>query len=343
MKTPKEALISVGASAVTPIVSALPCKEDAKSVTLSKVKKKLGWYELTFDDSEDEWQTDAMSPPSMSPPSTPRQACASGDTDFIDEAIEFATLSVAPDVDNSEDHSPYDLHPFEDSSRSVIGTTMELSSVGSAMHRLGTCVPCKFINRKSGCDKGRRCKCCHLSHEQATRKTKARRRLKHKVDEFEGSVTTEASTSDTLSSLQTPLRSRNVSEGTADVSVDADRSAVLIVDKPIQLATLAVAPVAAKSADRAPLELCAVEAHKGSCIGSTTELLSVGSAMHRAGTCVPCKFMNRKSGCSQGRKCKSCHYTHEEATRTSKGSRQRAANKDYASATRALWSIPMFE
>eukprot|EP00928_Gymnodinium_smaydae_P074285 TRINITY_DN5734_c0_g3_i2.p1 TRINITY_DN5734_c0_g3~~TRINITY_DN5734_c0_g3_i2.p1 ORF type:complete len:253 (-),score=27.53 TRINITY_DN5734_c0_g3_i2:221-979(-) len=51
--------------------------------------------------------------------------------------------------------------------------------------------------------------------------------------------------------------------------------------------------------------------------GSTTELLSKGSANHHFGTCIPCQFMKTKIGCNIGRKCNFCHFPHEESTRNS--------------------------
>lgn len=56
-----------------------------------------------------------------------------------------------------------------------------LPSVGAANHHLGTCKPCFFSCRKTGCDKGYSCEWCHFEHE----KTKGKRLSKAKRHRFQ--------------------------------------------------------------------------------------------------------------------------------------------------------------
>jgi len=61
--------------------------------------------------------------------------------------------------------------PFSDESRAmgmaqadegVEATMLELTSVGSALHELGSCKPCAFVHRPAGCADGTACQFCHL-------------------------------------------------------------------------------------------------------------------------------------------------------------------------------------
>jgi len=45
-------------------------------------------------------------------------------------------------------------------------------------------------------------------------------------------------------------------------------------------------------------------------------LLSLGSRLHEAGACTPCKFQRTLRGCRDGALCKLCHYAHEGETRS---------------------------
>mmetsp|Transcript_20251 Transcript_20251/g.57268 ORF Transcript_20251/g.57268 Transcript_20251/m.57268 type:complete len:102 (-) Transcript_20251:112-417(-) len=40
--------------------------------------------------------------------------------------------------------------------------------------------------------------------------------------------------------------------------------------------------------------------------------LSVGSALHGAGRCTPCKFFVRSGGCYYGVDCSFCHFNHKK-------------------------------
>mmetsp|Transcript_16186 Transcript_16186/g.29835 ORF Transcript_16186/g.29835 Transcript_16186/m.29835 type:complete len:182 (+) Transcript_16186:87-632(+) len=50
-----------------------------------------------------------------------------------------------------------------------LGQLDNLPSIGSAKHFLGTCKPCFFSPRKTGCDKGHDCEWCHFSHDKSKR------------------------------------------------------------------------------------------------------------------------------------------------------------------------------
>lgn len=44
--------------------------------------------------------------------------------------------------------------------------------------------------------------------------------------------------------------------------------------------------------------------------------LSLGSRLHEAGTCTPCKFFRSRRGCRDAALCKLCHYPHENESRS---------------------------
>eukprot|EP00928_Gymnodinium_smaydae_P074282 TRINITY_DN5734_c0_g2_i1.p1 TRINITY_DN5734_c0_g2~~TRINITY_DN5734_c0_g2_i1.p1 ORF type:complete len:234 (-),score=29.24 TRINITY_DN5734_c0_g2_i1:343-1002(-) len=89
-----------------------------------------------------------------------------------------STKSTASLAESIEDLAEKDLHTVYDSAESDMESTTELLSAGSAMHHLGTCIPCQFMKTKIGCNIGRICNFCHFPHEEATRNS-LRKRRKH--------------------------------------------------------------------------------------------------------------------------------------------------------------------
>eukprot|EP00413_Alexandrium_margalefii_P026630 CAMPEP_0204560256 /NCGR_PEP_ID=MMETSP0661-20131031/32512_1 /ASSEMBLY_ACC=CAM_ASM_000606 /TAXON_ID=109239 /ORGANISM="Alexandrium margalefi, Strain AMGDE01CS-322" /LENGTH=300 /DNA_ID=CAMNT_0051567567 /DNA_START=86 /DNA_END=988 /DNA_ORIENTATION=- len=49
---------------------------------------------------------------------------------------------------------------------------------------------------------------------------------------------------------------------------------------------------------------------------TTGTFLSLGSRLHEAAACTPCKFQRSLRGCRDGALCKLCHYPHESETRS---------------------------
>eukprot|EP00928_Gymnodinium_smaydae_P014734 TRINITY_DN1541_c1_g1_i1.p1 TRINITY_DN1541_c1_g1~~TRINITY_DN1541_c1_g1_i1.p1 ORF type:complete len:463 (+),score=46.15 TRINITY_DN1541_c1_g1_i1:3-1391(+) len=347
----------------------------------SKVETKPSWYELTFEDSDDE-----STPGMMSSVSTSRETGSlSGKTASVNsdgspvsntgQQIQLVSLSVAPPADDIDDHATH-----EDSSGSSISGTTELMNVGSALHREGTCIPCKFSLTKRGCNIGLGCNFCHYPHEGVTRNT-LRKRLRFMKRQLHGKAqnathaevafsrsdgqcsdlacesttprrfvamtmqrdlaavktgtvrgdvslctlgasakakpdwyeltfedSTDVSMSGILSFVSTPRETDSFSGKTA--SMNSDGSPVSNTGQQIQLVSLSVAPPADDIYDHTTHE-----DSSGSSISGTTELMNVGSALHREGTCVPCKFSFSKRGCNIGLGCNFCHYPHEGVTR----------------------------
>lgn len=56
--------------------------------------------------------------------------------------------------------------------------------------------------------------------------------------------------------------------------------------------------------------------------------LSVGSAGHHVGKCVPCKFVRSKRGCIMGTECNLCHHPHGELTMSGMRKSMRIAAKE---------------
>eukprot|EP00928_Gymnodinium_smaydae_P069839 TRINITY_DN5361_c0_g1_i4.p1 TRINITY_DN5361_c0_g1~~TRINITY_DN5361_c0_g1_i4.p1 ORF type:complete len:365 (-),score=35.83 TRINITY_DN5361_c0_g1_i4:115-1209(-) len=333
--------ILVGVSATTPSGSTSPCMEGVRPAKPSK----LSWYDLTFDDSIDASLSDTVSQESTSSQSSDESALVDIDTHAeanIHEPIQLATLSAAPPADNSEDRAPQVVHTVENSVGWCIGSMTEFLSVGSAMHHAGTCVPCKFVKTKSGCSKGRACQFCHHghdAHEEAFRNSKRRQRrvAGKRSEEFDRASSTDTSMSDTLSSLSSLPRTCSLSE--TSVHVDIDTLSESNIHKPTQRATLPAAPFVDKSESRAPHVSRTVEDSLGLHIVSTTELLSMGSARHLAGTCMPGNFMKTKSGCGRGQRAKTCHHPHEQDSSNSKRRQRKGAKIDLKGAKDALWSV----
>eukprot|EP00928_Gymnodinium_smaydae_P014725 TRINITY_DN1541_c0_g1_i16.p1 TRINITY_DN1541_c0_g1~~TRINITY_DN1541_c0_g1_i16.p1 ORF type:complete len:168 (-),score=13.03 TRINITY_DN1541_c0_g1_i16:950-1453(-) len=65
--------------------------------------------------------------------------------------------------------------------------------------------------------------------------------------------------------------------------------------------------------DHAPHDLHTVDVSSGSSSSATAEFVGAGSALnaasalHNAGTCIPCKFTLTKRGCNIGLGCNFCH------------------------------------
>eukprot|EP00928_Gymnodinium_smaydae_P004232 TRINITY_DN11465_c0_g5_i1.p1 TRINITY_DN11465_c0_g5~~TRINITY_DN11465_c0_g5_i1.p1 ORF type:complete len:322 (+),score=15.54 TRINITY_DN11465_c0_g5_i1:172-1137(+) len=320
--------------------------ESARSAKSSKNKIKPTWYGPIFGAS-----SDASLSHAMSPQSSPPQTCLSEVTVLVDneanavsnvhQPIQVATLPAASLADKSEDHAPHISHTVEDSFWSCIRSTRDLLSVGSAMHHVGTCVPCTFMKTKSGCTRGRACKWCHHPHEEASRNSERRqRRVSNKrFETFAQATSADTSTSDTLFSLWTSPQTRSLSK-TAAFKYDGDAS--LNVDEPIQLATSSTAPLA-DSKDHAPHVVHTVGNSSCSYITSTTELSSSVSTIHHAGACISCKIMNVRRGCDKGHKCKCGHHPHEQDTCNRKRYQHQVKNIDFKGALNALWSATPFD
>eukprot|EP00928_Gymnodinium_smaydae_P050506 TRINITY_DN3406_c1_g1_i1.p2 TRINITY_DN3406_c1_g1~~TRINITY_DN3406_c1_g1_i1.p2 ORF type:complete len:170 (+),score=13.97 TRINITY_DN3406_c1_g1_i1:181-690(+) len=150
-------------------------------------RSKPRWSDLVSEGSSDESDSGIAS--SVSTP-TPRNKVSFSEgalvantgaslVSSIGEPIKLATVSLTPLADSvDEDHAPCDLHTADDSPGSSASDTTEFSNVGSALHGVGTCIPCKFSLSKRGCNIGLGCNFCHYPHEGVTKNT-LRKRLQN--------------------------------------------------------------------------------------------------------------------------------------------------------------------
>eukprot|EP00928_Gymnodinium_smaydae_P030527 TRINITY_DN22681_c0_g1_i3.p1 TRINITY_DN22681_c0_g1~~TRINITY_DN22681_c0_g1_i3.p1 ORF type:complete len:192 (+),score=15.49 TRINITY_DN22681_c0_g1_i3:88-663(+) len=150
---------------------------------------KPRWTDPVFEDSDDE--SDSGMESSVSTPS-PRKSASFPEKTFdknmgesllasVDEPIKLAGASTTPLADHSvEDHAPSDLHAADDAQGSSMSDTTKFLNVGSALHVVGTCVPCKFSLTKQGCTIGVGCNFCHYPHEGVTRNSLRKRLQKCK-------------------------------------------------------------------------------------------------------------------------------------------------------------------
>eukprot|EP00928_Gymnodinium_smaydae_P030530 TRINITY_DN22681_c1_g2_i1.p1 TRINITY_DN22681_c1_g2~~TRINITY_DN22681_c1_g2_i1.p1 ORF type:complete len:471 (-),score=34.36 TRINITY_DN22681_c1_g2_i1:252-1664(-) len=293
---------------------------------------RLNWYEMTFEDDSTEPSSSDVSDRiscATSSLSTPRG------TGYLlrDHAVNFenadygtnqamparnASVSVASSADSLEPRdTPRDVE-------SILSDDMALLSVGSALHHQGRCVPCKFMKSRIGCTLGLRCDFCHYPHEDTNSVMRRRRRLaKRQIDRLvQGMCTTlpshlecreenektleddstESLVSDRISCTNSPL---STPRGTSWLLRDDSRDEKITsgTDQTAHHASVTVGPLADGCDPHNTLD------------GSKDDgagLLSVGSALHSQGSCIPCKFINAKNGCKVGFDCDFCHHPHDD-------------------------------
>eukprot|EP00928_Gymnodinium_smaydae_P014113 TRINITY_DN15111_c0_g1_i1.p1 TRINITY_DN15111_c0_g1~~TRINITY_DN15111_c0_g1_i1.p1 ORF type:complete len:186 (-),score=25.44 TRINITY_DN15111_c0_g1_i1:230-787(-) len=145
---------------------------------------KPRWADLLAEDSSED-ESDAGSSSSVSPLHDMSMLSTKTVTKIdgslaadIYQPIELASVSAAPLADSvTEDHAPLDLHSADGSPELSISDTTptEFLNAGSALHRVGTCVPCKFSLTKRGCNIGLGCNFCHHPHEGVNRNSLRKR------------------------------------------------------------------------------------------------------------------------------------------------------------------------
>jgi len=203
----------------------------------------------------------------------------------------------------------------------------KLQSVGSALHGSGSCKPCAWFYKREGCANGAECRHCHLCPMEEIRRRRkasglARRRKcsSASLDEsplvaptaggFERSVSgfsTVPSTSSSLSNL-------DISQSVTSWKLEVKNTFVHLADSSDEEAPFGRCKTEpTHSALRSPalVSLSSTDACT-TMPESPSKFPSIGSALHGSGSCKPCAWFWKPSGCSNGSDCRHCHLCSEE-------------------------------
>lgn len=166
---------------------------------------------------------------------------------------------------------------------------LPIPSVGSMAHGFNSCLPCHYVHARIGCFMGAQCGLCHYKHS-------GKRRPKVEVPATRGSPEGDSACQDADSGGST-----HAAEGLGRVGA---------ID-PAGVAALACAVAACKTATRGgpPAEPAAL---------SGLPIPSVGSMAHGFNSCLPCRYVNTRTGCFMGAQCGLCHYRHQRGKRRPK-------------------------
>lgn len=157
-------------------------------------------------------------------------------------------------------------------------------SAGAVGHRDGTCRPCAWNWKDSGCRKGTSCEYCHLCEDGVFQKRVKDKKKKQKVPrDYERHVDFGMCTSGGDEMLQQ-----------ADVHATFD---------PAMSLRLAISK--ARANQDAQSEEETLGASGPNVITSLS--WSAGAEFHAEGTCRPCAWNWRETGCSKGASCEYCH------------------------------------
>lgn len=166
--------------------------------------------------------------------------------------------------------------------------------IGSAAHAEGTCRPCAWFWKPSGCENGLDCRHCHQCDEG---EIKARRRMKH----------AQASAEEQPAAPVPAPPQWNVSPRA--IAVETSREAAFISNEPLPL----YVPLPAR-----PAPLPSHAASSPIAISCGDLLPSVGSATHAQGQCRPCAWFYKPQSCLNGQACGHCHLCPEGEFRNRK-------------------------
>jgi len=162
-----------------------------------------------------------------------------------------------------------------------------VSSQGSLMHGTRFCKPCPWVWRPGGCMNGRGCLHCHLCPEGEVRARKKERLQARK---------------------QARQQPGAPEEGVPEAAPAQDSPWKVTVLSGLYGSSIAPPPGLPSPAVPPPPGLpppCAGPALEAST--AKPQLPSVGSALHRMGTCKPCSWMWKPGGCLNGERCLHCH------------------------------------
>jgi len=192
-----------------------------------------------------------------------------------------------------------------------------LPSLGSAMHATGTCRPCAWFYKASGCSNGEDCRHCHACPEGAIRD-----RRKAKVAQLRTEVTQqqEVSMQQSLWAVQQHqeamiFASLQVQAMWGAAAAEASAAFGALVAQPAPIEPLS-SPEPISSPE--PASPMSVRLPAGTLSDTPSlspspspvsggPLPSKGSALHALGQCRPCAWLWKPSGCKNGEDCEHCH------------------------------------
>lgn len=183
-------------------------------------------------------------------------------------------------------------------------------SHGSLLHGRGTCQPCAWFWKSSGCKNGRFCGHCHLCPEgelKARKKTKATMmRLGLMTPKMGMNSSATASPPGSGFGLE-PFLMSSESDTTVSGLSDHDLVASQSSEDDVPFAKVCSMPVeSGDSSLRPTISILSAE--------STSQQPcqpSEGSALHSSGACQPCAWFWKASGCQNRAACSYCHLCPE--------------------------------
>lgn len=200
---------------------------------------------------------------------------------------------TSEDVDDREDNEDKQEQVKSDD---LDETHQEVLSLGSMKHELGSCLPCAWFWKPSGCHHGLNCNRCHvcppgeLKIRKKAKILKLREAAKAEADDTADERPIQVPLPPLLPPLEvaSELRQGHLA-GICVVPISTERSTTTssTASTPRAQAPLFFAPRFAPPREAAPP--------------------SLGSLLHATGRCSPCAWFWKLEGCQSGPQCGRCH------------------------------------
>lgn len=193
-------------------------------------------------------------------------------------------------------------------------------SRGSMMHASGTCQPCAWFWRSSGCKNGIHCSHCHLCPES---ELKARKKAKVTMMRL-GLVTPKSDAKPSASEdlprfgwgLKPSESPERCSESETTVGFGSDRDRAVTPSYEDASSSSSTSPSPFEIDDPLPTPVdCFVAS---SAAPQRQVQTSKGSTLHGTGTCQPCAWFWKPSSCLNAADCKYCHLCPEGEVKSRK-------------------------
>eukprot|EP00927_Polykrikos_kofoidii_P073811 TRINITY_DN69830_c0_g1_i1.p1 TRINITY_DN69830_c0_g1~~TRINITY_DN69830_c0_g1_i1.p1 ORF type:complete len:572 (-),score=87.00 TRINITY_DN69830_c0_g1_i1:359-2074(-) len=165
---------------------------------------------------------------------------------------------------------------------------MLLPSVGSSGHGTGLCRPCAWFWKPQGCVNGQECLHCHLCPDGELKVRKKVKVAGMRTGDSNARVGEEELSSGDVFADRQPRTVRSISSP----------AGTLLGDYPV-----AVGITEADAGDMSPAPADAMPMS----VPWPTDLASTGSTYHALGSCKPCAWLWKPTGCLNGRACAHCH------------------------------------
>jgi hypothetical protein len=202
-------------------------------------------------------------------------------------------------------YSPFDGMKHTDASR--------CPSVGSALHSSGQCLPCTKLIQTGSCAEGEACAFCHICQDTLPTRLDKSSRFDNNFGDIWRIQKTPATTLDPVSQSTSRAQSIDTRYTTFEQVVRAelirDMSNPGIFDN-----------ISMNDNDEE-------DSHDEAITHCVPNATNIGSRDHHLGTCNPCVFIHKKTGCKSGDSCNHCHICDSVMFRLKKATRAKVGKR----------------